>query len=103
GSLYFTQVANSAISIEKPPSPTNATDWRFGETILAAIAYGNPGAIGARVSERECNWRRFVGILRAHHVALVSESQQIMASSARCCPNCQETTWGFIGFSIRLP
>ena len=30
GSRYFTHVANSAISIEKPPSPTKATVWRFG-------------------------------------------------------------------------
>ena len=30
GSWYFTQVANSAISIEKPPSPTNGTTCRSG-------------------------------------------------------------------------
>ena len=30
GSRYFTAVANSPISIVKPPSPTNATDWRPG-------------------------------------------------------------------------
>jgi hypothetical protein len=38
GSRYFTHVENSAISIENPPSPTNATDWLSGNAICAAIA-----------------------------------------------------------------
>jgi len=41
-------VANSPINIVKPPSPTNATDWRPGYATCAAIEYGRPGAIVGR-------------------------------------------------------
>ena len=53
GSWYFTQLANSAISIEKPPSPTKATTWRSGYAICAAMAYGSPFAIDASVPDSE--------------------------------------------------
>src|ERR1051325_5742234 len=45
GRRSFTPVAGSAISREKPPSPTNATTCRSGCAIWAAIAYGSPLAI----------------------------------------------------------
>ena len=38
GRRYFTAVGSSAISIEKPPSPTNATTWRSGRATGAAMA-----------------------------------------------------------------
>jgi hypothetical protein len=38
GRSYFTQVANSAISMDKPPSPTNATHCRPGYATWAAMA-----------------------------------------------------------------
>jgi hypothetical protein len=38
GRRYFTAVASSAISIEKPPSPTKATTWRSGYATCAAMA-----------------------------------------------------------------
>src|SRR5437867_6129934 len=103
GSLYLTHVANSAISMEKPPSPTNATDCRSGYAICAAIAYGNPGAIVARFPERECIWPRFAGICLAHQVAIVPESHEMIAFSESCFPSSQATTCGFIGLSIRVP
>ncbi len=37
GSWYLTQVASSAISIEKPPSPTKPTQVRPGCAICAAM------------------------------------------------------------------
>src|SRR5919205_2082101 len=53
GSLYCTAVANSPISIVKPPSPTNAIDCLSGKAICAAIAYGKPQAIDANVPDTE--------------------------------------------------
>src|SRR5262247_287580 len=103
GSLYFTHVANSAINMEKPPSPTNATDCRSGYAICAAIAYGKPGAMVARFPDSECIWPRFAGICRAHQVAIVPESQEMMAVSDNRFPSSHATTCGFIGVSILVP
>src|SRR5207249_3686670 len=71
GSLYFTQVANSAMSIENPPSPTNATHCRSGYATCAAMAYGNPLAIEARLPDSEYFCPRRTGMWRAHQVAMV--------------------------------
>ncbi len=38
GRRCCTAVVNSAINMAKPPSPTRATTWRFGEASCAAIA-----------------------------------------------------------------
>ena len=58
GRRYWTQVANSAMSISMPPSPTNATHCRPGWATWAAIAYGSPLAIEARVPLSEKRWPR---------------------------------------------
>ena len=96
-------MANSAISIENPPSPTKATHGRSGYAICAAIVYGRPEAMLASVPESECIWPRFTGIWRAHHVAMVPESHDTMALFGSRLPSSQATTCGFIGLSSRVP
>src|SRR5207253_921035 len=76
GRRYLTAVANSPISIVKPPSPTNATDCRPGYAICAAIAYGSPGAIVARLPEQEKSWLRLMLMWRATHVVMVPRSEE---------------------------
>src|SRR5947199_9429902 len=51
GSLYLTHVANSAISIEKPPSPTNAPPCRTGKDPCPVTAYGKTLANDATLLE----------------------------------------------------
>src|SRR5215207_6468064 len=92
GSLYLTQFANSAINIEKPPSPTNATTWRSGYATCAAIAYGRPLAIDASVPESEYICPCLTGICRAHHVVIVPLSDTTIASLRRRFPSSQATT-----------
>src|SRR5256885_333376 len=101
GRRYFTAVANSPISIVKPPSPTNATDCRFGYAIFAAIAYGSPGAIVARLPEQENICPRLIEMGRAAHVVIVPESVEMIASSARRSLSAWATTCGLSGISSR--
>ena len=49
----------------------------------------------ARLPEQECIWPRLTGMCRAHHVAMVPESQVTMAFAGRRLPN-------FVGHNLRL-
>src|SRR6266568_2823469 len=102
GSLYFTAVTKSAINMEKPPSPTNATHCRSGYAIWAAIVYGRPGAIDARFPEHENICPRCALICRANQLVFVPESAEMIACDVSRLLSSAATTCGFIGISVRV-
>ena len=82
GSWYFTQVANSAISIEKPPSPTNATHCRSGIGDLRGDRVRQAARHGREVAgDASASGRARAGMCRAHQVAMVPLSHATIASS----------------------
>src|SRR6478672_9957326 len=76
GRLYCTAVANSPISMVRPPSPTNATDCLSGKAICAAIAYGKPFAILDNVPDTENFMPFLILIYRAAHEVFVPQSTE---------------------------
>lgn len=52
--------------------------------------------------ETECICPVLTGTCRAHHVVIVPESQETMASSASRRPNSRATTCGLSGLSITM-
>ena len=103
GSLYFTAVANSPMSMVKPPSPTKATHWRSGYATCAAIAYGRPGAIVARLPESEKSWSPRMSMWRATQLVIVPLSELMIALSASSSFSSCAMTSGLIGVSLRVP
>ena len=65
------------------PSPTMATDTRSGKPNLAAIPYGTPGTMVARLPDRDAFMPRRIRMWRAYQSAAVPESDDKMAWSGR--------------------
>ena len=101
GSRYLTAVANSPISIVKPPSPTNATDCRSGIGDLRRDGVGQARRHRRQVAGAGEQLPRFIWICRAAQVVIVPESVEMIASSASRSLSVPATTCGFSGMSSR--
>src|SRR6059058_885071 len=81
------------------PSPAYAIATRSGYANLAAITYGTPGPIVARLPLSDPIMPRRNLRSRAYQLATEPESAEITQSSGRRFDASQKTRWGLIGFA----
>jgi hypothetical protein len=60
GSLYLTAVAISAINMENPPSPTNATHWRVAIVPLSQLTIASSRKMLSQFPGDYLRFHRFV-------------------------------------------
>src|SRR5690606_40502388 len=95
---YLATVINSArLLICMAPSPTSATTGRSGWANLAAIAYGTPEPMVARVPESEPRMSPRNLMSRAYQLAADPESQVTIAFSGMRDESSQKTRCGLTG------
>src|SRR6266545_362583 len=102
GSLQRCQYFAIVISSFRPficiaPSPTSAIATRYGCANFAAIAYGTPGPIVARVPESDASIPLRTLTSRANQFAAEPESEVRMQLSGSREESSQNTRWGLIG------
>src|SRR5438552_15218174 len=97
---YFATVSNSARPfICIAPSPQQAMATRSGNANFAAITYGTPGPIEARLPESDPIIPRRNLRSRAYQLAVEPESAEMMQLSARRFEASQHTRCAWIGWA----
>src|ERR1700740_3209928 len=86
--------------ISMAPSPTRAITTRSGKANFAAIAYGTPGPIVARVPDKEAIIPRRILRSRANQLAADPESEDRIQLSGKREDNSQKTRCGLIGSAL---
>jgi len=103
----LTQVAKSAINMEKPPSPAKAMHCRPGYAIWGGGDWRTASAhpMDARVPDTECICPFLTGICRAHQLVTGAAiaGQNGIVPEGRFAPIPGATTCGFIGLSVLVP